>query len=115
MSQPYKFGEPAGEVRNSNCNVLEESGAQRLRERPMVQCDQQGPGQNAVRERATLQVRLIWRFWVAFVTIWGAEAQETEGALRDIGVLAPSMYHFMRMVSLRLLELALELHSACSR
>lgn len=25
------------------------------------------------------------------------------------------MYHFMRMVFLRLLELALELHSACSR
>lgn len=35
----------------------------------------------------------------------GAEAQGTEGTLGDTGVLAPSIYHFMGMVSLRRLEL----------
>lgn len=35
----------------------------------------------------------------------GAEAQGTQRTLGDTGVLAPSIYHFTGMVSLRRLEL----------
>lgn len=47
----------------------------------------------------------MWKVWVGLCGGMGAEAQGTEGTLGDTGVLAPSIYHFMVMVSLRRLEL----------